>query len=171
MLQVLPPEFPLALERNEGETMDQLDSVDSHVEDVPVTETREAFSTYHKPLVQLPPVADSTFHFQMKFQPISSDWVFNHPSDDTVGAEFGSNDPFWRTSLGQSIYEYGTTTAKADPSVLTPLRKFIQYSSSNAEFFQKSIENLCSMGDILRRRSFSQLPHLSRTTPSRYHAL
>ena len=81
------------MEGNEGETMEQLDSVDSHVEDVPVTRTREDFSTYDNPLVQWPPTTDSTFHFPMG-QSGSSDWVFNHSLDYTVGAKFSPNAPF-----------------------------------------------------------------------------
>ena len=88
------------MEGNEGETMEQTTSIDSHVEDVPVTITREEFSTYDNPLVQQPPMIDSTFHFPMEIQPGSLDWVFNHPSDDTTGTKFCPNAHFWRTSLG-----------------------------------------------------------------------
>ena len=73
-LQGLPPDSPPAMEGNRGETMDRLASVDSHVEDVPITKTREEFSAYDNPLVQLPPTTDSTFHFPMEGRPSSSDW-------------------------------------------------------------------------------------------------
>ena len=56
------------MEGNEGETMEKLASTNSHVEDVPATGTREGFSTYDNPLVQQPPMADSTFHFPMEGQ-------------------------------------------------------------------------------------------------------
>ena len=48
-MQGLPPESPPALEQNDGETMEQPVYVDSHVEDVPVTGTREELSTYDSP--------------------------------------------------------------------------------------------------------------------------
>ena len=48
----------------------------------------------------------------------SSNWVFDLPSDDTEGVEYGPNSPFWRTSLGQSISEFGTTR----PSFVNPAR-------------------------------------------------
>ena len=108
-------------------------TADSHVEGNPVVEVGEEFTYYDNPLVQQPPMADTTFHFLMKGQPGSLDWVFNHPSDDTIGIEFGTNSPFWRTSIGKSISEYGTT--KPEPSVLTALRKSLRYALSNAKLF------------------------------------
>ena len=54
------------MEGNEGETMDRETSVDSHVQYVSVTQTREEFSTYDNPLVEHPSTADSTFHFPME---------------------------------------------------------------------------------------------------------
>ena len=50
-LQGLPPNSPPFVEGNEGETMDQPTSIDSHVEGVLVTETREEFSSYDNPLL------------------------------------------------------------------------------------------------------------------------
>ena len=84
-MQGLPADSPLAVEGNEGETMEQLVSTNSHVEDVPVTGTREELSTFDNPLVQQPPTVDSTFHFPTEGQLGSSDCIFNHPFHDTVG--------------------------------------------------------------------------------------
>ena len=69
------------------EAMDQPIMTNSHVEGDLVMEAREEFTSYDNPLeVQQPLATDTTFHFPMEGQPGSSYWVFNHPSDDTVGA-------------------------------------------------------------------------------------
>ena len=68
-MQVLPPESPLAIEGQEGVTMELPASADAHIETTSSIETREYFSVYNNPLVQLPPIADTTFHFLMEGQP------------------------------------------------------------------------------------------------------
>ena len=134
-LQGLPPNSPPIVEGNEGETMDQPAIADSHVEGVPVTETREEFSSYDNPLlVQQPSTEDTTFHFPMEGHPGSSNWVFNHQSDDTVAIEFGPNAPFWVTSLGQAICEYRTNRT----SYVTP----IQYPPTTQEVFRPLHQSL-----------------------------
>ena len=117
-LHGLPPDFPPTMEGNEGETMEQPATSNYHVEGVPVNEMREEFSSYDNPLlVQQPSTEDISFLFPTEGQPGSSNWVFNHPSHDTVATYFGSNDLFWETPLGKSISEYGTTR----PSYVTPI--------------------------------------------------
>ena len=54
------------MEGNKGETMDQPNSIDSHVQYVLVTQTREEFSTYDTPLVRHAPTAHSNFHFPIE---------------------------------------------------------------------------------------------------------
>ena len=83
------------------ETKDQPVTTDSGVEGNPVLEAEEEFISYDNSLeVQQPPVDDTTFHVPMEGQPSSYYWVFSHPSDDTVGAQFAPNDLLWRNSLG-----------------------------------------------------------------------
>ena len=83
------------------ETKYQLVTTDSGVEGNPVLEPEEEFISYDNSLeVQQPHVDDTTFHVPMEGQPSSYYWVFSHPCDDTVGAEFALNDPLWRNSLG-----------------------------------------------------------------------
>ena len=78
----------------------------SHVECVPVIEFgEELFSFQSLEIVQQPSIEDTTFHFRTKGQLGAPNCVFNHPSDDTVPAEFVPNDPFWKTYLSQSISE------------------------------------------------------------------
>ena len=93
-LQGLPLEFPLVVEVSTMEATDQHVMVDSHVEGNPVVEAGEEFTSYDNPfVVQQPPVADTSFNFQMEGQTGSSDLVFNHPFDDTIGVEFRPNAP------------------------------------------------------------------------------
>ena len=107
----------------------------------------------------------------------SSNWTFNHPPDEAVEAEYGPNSPFWRTSLGVSIANYGTTTTEPEPSILSPLRRRLENAPSNEEFFQEYIEHLHKHVEELknvensRTRSIYPLPSPLRTTPPGYHAL
>ena len=176
--QVLPPDSPPTVERQEGVTMERPASIDAHMETTPAAETREDLSIYNNPLVQLPPTMDTTFHFLMEGQPGSSDWTINHPPDETIEAEYGLNTPFWRTSLGKTISQYKTTIM--EPDIFVPLRTRLENAPSNEELLQESIEYTCiycahskELGNAQksRRRSFSPLPSLSRTTPPGYRAL
>ena len=100
-LHGLPPHSPLVAEGNKGETMDQPTTIEYHVEGVLVIEFGKEFSSYENPLlVQQTSTEDMTFHFQTEGQPGAPYLVFNHPSDDTVVAEFGSTAPFWNNSIG-----------------------------------------------------------------------
>ena len=85
-MQCLPPNSPPTVEGNEEETMERTNSVDSHIENTVATETREYFSIYDNPLVQLPHVADPPLRFLMEGQADSSNWTFNHPPDEAVEA-------------------------------------------------------------------------------------
>ena len=93
-LQVLPSDSPPALEGHEGETMKRTTFVDARIETTSATETREYFSVYNNPLVQLPPATNTTFYFQMEGQPGTSDWTVNHPPDQTIEVEYGPDAPF-----------------------------------------------------------------------------
>ena len=71
-LQVLPPESPPSVEGHEFETMERPAYVDAHIENTAATKTREYFSFYDNPLVQLPPAADPPCQFTTKGQAGSS---------------------------------------------------------------------------------------------------
>ena len=98
------------------ETIDQGATTDSHVEGNLVVEVGEEFSRYDNPLVEMSPMTDTTFHFLMEGYVGSSNWVINHPFDDIEGTKYVPNAPFWRTYLGQAIFEFGTTR----PSFVNP---------------------------------------------------
>ena len=66
---------------------------EAHIETTPATEPREEFSVYDNPLVQLTPEANTSFHFPMEGRPGSFDWMGNHPPDETIGVEYGTNAP------------------------------------------------------------------------------
>ena len=61
-------------------------------------------------------MADIAFHFLMEGHFGSSNLVVDHLCDDTEGTEYRLNAPFWITSLGQAIFEFGTTR----PSFFNP---------------------------------------------------
>ena len=151
--------------------MEWLASTDAHIENTLATETREDWSIYNNPLVQMPLADDPPFLFLMEGQAGSSNWMFNHPPDETIEVEYGPNSPFWRTSLGKSIAEYITTTTKPEPFILSPLRQLIHRNPSNEYFFWESIEHLCQSAENLRRRIISPLPSPSRKSPPAYHSL
>ena len=74
--------------------MEGLASNDAHIETTSTTETREYFSVYDNPLVQLPPAAEPAFRFLMEGQDGSSNWTFNHPPDEAIEVEYAPNAPF-----------------------------------------------------------------------------
>ena len=77
------------------EATDQGATTDSHVEGNLVMEVGEEFTTCDNLLVEHPPTTDNTFHFPMEGHVGSSNWVVDHPYDDTKGTEYGPNAPFW----------------------------------------------------------------------------
>ena len=60
--QDFPPDILPATGEGPKEATDQGDATDSHVEGSPVVESGEQFTTYIKPLVEHPPMADTSFH-------------------------------------------------------------------------------------------------------------
>ena len=97
----------------------------------PATEPREEFSFYDNPLVQLTLEVNTSFHFPTEGRPRSSEWIGNHPPDETTGEKYGPNAPFWRTSLGQTIAGYGIATTESEPDILTSLITRFQNTLSN----------------------------------------
>ena len=81
----------------------------------------------------------------MEGQPGTFDWTVNHPPDQTIEAEYGPNAPFWITSLGQTIADYGTTTTEPEPSTLSPLRRTLENVPSNEEF-SENLLSICANG-------------------------
>ena len=59
-------------------------TVDSHVQENPIVEVGEEFTTYENSLVEQPPTVVATFHFPMEIHVGSSNWV-DHRSNDTEG--------------------------------------------------------------------------------------
>ena len=72
------------------ESIDQGDTTTSHKEENIVVESGDQFTSYINPLVQQPPMADTSFH-----------------TDSLVPPEYGLDAFFWRTSMGQSIASFG----------------------------------------------------------------
>ena len=93
-LQGLPLESPPTVEGQQGVTMEWPTLAEDHMETTPTIEPREEFLVYENPLVQLTPEANTSFHFPMEGRLGSSDWIGNHPLDETIGVEYGPNAPF-----------------------------------------------------------------------------
>ena len=72
------------MEGQEGVTMERPASVDARIETTSGARTREEFSVYNNPLVQLSPTTDTTFHFSMEGQLGSSEWIGGHPLDESI---------------------------------------------------------------------------------------
>ena len=83
--QGLPPDIPSVVGESPVEATNQGATTDSHVEGNLVMEVGEEFTTCDNLLVELPPMTDNTFHFPMEGHVGSSNWVVNHPSNDTEG--------------------------------------------------------------------------------------
>ena len=95
-MQGLPPDSPPIVEGQEGVTMEQPASANVPVGTALASETREDFTVYTNPLVQFPPVADAFMHSPLE----------GHV-DSPTPPDYGSDAPFWRTSMGQDISEFG----------------------------------------------------------------
>ena len=115
--------------------MERLASVDARIDNIVATETIKYFSVCDNPLVEMHPAANLPLRSSTEGQAGSSNQTFNHPPDEAVEAEQGPNDPFWRTSLGQAIVDYGTTTIEPEPSILSFLRRGLENALANKEFF------------------------------------
>ena len=60
-----------------------------------LTPPREYFTVYTNLLVQLPPTIDASLHSPLE----------GH-GDVSAPLDYGLDDPFWRTSMGQAIAEF-----------------------------------------------------------------
>ena len=78
------------------ETFNQGATTTSHVEENLVVESEDQFASYVTPLVQQPPVGDTSFH-----GPVEG------CVDGLVHPDYGPNAPFWGTSMGQAIASFG----------------------------------------------------------------
>ena len=91
-MQGLPPDSPPIVEGQEGVNMEQPASTNVPVGTALASETREVFNVYTNRLVQLPPVADAFVHSPLEGR-----------IDSPIPPDYGSDAPFWRTSMGQDI--------------------------------------------------------------------
>ena len=78
------------------EATDQGSTTTVHVEENLVVESEDQFTSYVTPLVQQPRVGDTSFHGPME----------GHV-DSIVCPDYGLDASFWRTSMGQSMFEFG----------------------------------------------------------------
>ena len=89
------------------EAIDQGATTSSHEEENIVVESGEQFTSYINPLVQQPPLANTSFHLHME-------GCTNNPD----APEYGSDAPFWRTSMGQAISSFGVN--RTSPEQTSP---------------------------------------------------
>ena len=71
------------------EAIDQGVATTSHKEENIVVESGDQLTSYINPLLQQPPMADTSFHLHMEGR-----------IDSLVPPEYGLDAPFWRTSMG-----------------------------------------------------------------------
>ena len=95
-------------------------------------ESREQFTAYVNPLVQQPPTTDTSFHSSME----------GH-IDSPLEIEYGPNAPFWRTSMGQALSEFGVTRpCFENPPPGEDEYRRIQASLDHAHNFQERVERI-----------------------------
>ena len=82
------------MEGQEGVNMEQPASTNVPVGTTLASETREYFTIYTNPLVQLSPAANASMHSPLE----------GHV-DSPTPPDYGPDAPFWRTSMGQAIAE------------------------------------------------------------------
>ena len=96
ILQGLPPDSPTTVEGQEGVTMEQPASANVPIGTSLASETREDFTIYTDPLVQLPPTTDASVHSPLEGR-----------VDSLPPPDYGLDAPFCRTSRGEYIAEFG----------------------------------------------------------------
>ena len=118
-LQGLPLDSPRVVEGEEGVLVEILSSVENCME---LTPPREYFTVYTNPLVQLPPTTDASLHTPLE----------GH-DDVSAPPDYGLEAPFWRTSMGQSIAEFGVVRPSFEkPPMNEDSYRIIQESLSHA---------------------------------------
>ena len=85
------------------EAIDQGAATTSHEEENIVVQRGDQFTSYNNPLIQHPPMADTSFHPLMEGR-----------TDSHVPPEYGPDDPFWRTSMGQEITSFGVDNSSPE---------------------------------------------------------
>ena len=93
----MPPNFILVSGENPIEAIDQGAATTSQVGDSVVAESGGPYSSHSPPLVQQHYWGNTSSHSPKK----------GHV-DDTTRLDYGPNDPFWDTSIGQAIASFGT---------------------------------------------------------------
>ena len=121
------------------EATNQGATTNSHLEGSPVVDSGEQFTAYVNPLVQQPPTADTSFHSPME----------GH-TDILVETEYGPNAPFWRTYMGQYIFEFGVTI----PSFENPPPSEDEYRR-----IQASLDHSCIFQERMERVMSTPIPH------------
>ena len=84
------------MEGQEVVTIEQPASANVPIGTSLASETREDFTVYTNPLVQLPPAADASVHSPLE----------GH-IDIPIQVEFFPDAAFWRNSMGQAISDFG----------------------------------------------------------------
>ena len=77
------------------EATDQGATTTSHVEENLVVESGDQFTSYVTPLVQQPPMGDTSFHAPVEGR-----------VDSLVHPDYGLDAPFWGNSMGQAIASF-----------------------------------------------------------------
>ena len=68
-----------------------------------VVESGDQFTSYVNPLVEQPPMAETSFHPPMEGR-------IDSPNEP----QYGLDAPFWRTSMGQAIYSFGVNRTSSE---------------------------------------------------------
>ena len=136
-------------------------TIDSLVEGRIIVERREQFTAYVNPLVQQPPTDDTSFQSLME----------GH-ADSPVETEYGHNAPFWRTSMGQAIYEFEVTRPSFEnpPPGENEYRR-IQASLDRAHNFLERMERIVPSLVSYKEHLSSLFPRILDPWPFRYCSL
>ena len=127
----------------------------------PVVERGDQFASYVTPLVQQSPTADTSFHSLMEGR-----------IDSPVETKYGPNAPFWITSMGQALSEFGVTRPSFEnPSPGEDEYRRIQASLDRTRNFQERVERIIPSPVSHKEPMSTLLPCLLDPCPSGYHTL
>ena len=131
-LQGVSSDSPPTMEGQEGVTMEQPASTNVPVGTVLASGTKEYFTIYTNSLVKLPPAADVSIHPSLE----------GHV-DTPAPPDYGPNDPFWRTSMGQAIAEFRVIRpSPGNPPLGEKEQRRINASLNQACNFSERVERI-----------------------------
>ena len=131
--------------------MEQLASANVPVGTTLASETREDFTVYTNPLVQIPPIVYASVHSPLEGR-----------IDSPIPPDYGPDAPFGRNSMGQAISEFGVIRpSPGNPPLGEEEHRIINASLYRARNFLERVEIIIPPPVYCHEAILADLPRLS----------